>query len=168
IRKVYLTNSPPKFSITMQRMSDAAGTISSVRVAVVPGPGQSGLLRRLREDGSPDGDVAAVPDLAAAIGEYEQKAAPRWVWPSTAGPYQRLLRGGVRVARCHDVALADALILGRDAALGADREANREDGLSPGARADAARALLQAPSAADAAEAAREAGQQGLFDVTDG
>jgi hypothetical protein len=134
-----------------------------VRVAVVPGPGQSGLLCWLREDGSPDGDVVEVPDLVAAIGDYEQNGGARWVWPSTPGPYQRLLRGGVRVARCHDVALADALILGRDAALGADRE----DGLSPGARADAARALLQSSSAADAAQAAREAGQQGLFDITE-
>lgn len=134
-----------------------------MRVAVVPRPGQSGLLCRLREDGSPDGDVVEVPDLVAAIGDYEQNGGARWVWPSMAGPYQRLLRGGVRVARCHDVALADALILGRDAALGADRE----DSLSPGARADAARAVLQASSAADAAEAEREDGQQGLFDMTE-
>ena len=132
----------------------------------MPGPGQSGLLRRLREDGSPDGDAAAVPDLAAAIGEYEQKAAPRWVWPSTAGPYQRLLRGGVRVARCHDVALADALILGRDAALG-----DREEGLSSGARADEARVLLQTWAATETAEVTvvggQGAGQQGLFDLAE-
>jgi len=134
-----------------------------VRVAVVPGPGQSGLLCWLREDGSPDGDVVEVPDLVAAVGDYEQNGGARWVWPSTAGPYQRLLRGGVRVARCHDVALADALILGRDAALGADLE----DGLSADARADAGRALLQASSTAAAAEPVRQAGQQGLFDITE-
>ena len=140
-----------------------------MRVAVVPGPGRSGLLRWLREDGSPDGDVVEVPDLVAAIGDYEQNGGARWVWPSTAGPYQRLVRGGVRVARCHDVALADALVLGRDAARGAGGPNSdaRPVGLSSGARADAARALLQAFSAADAGENARQAGQQGLFDLTE-
>ena len=59
-----------------------------------------------------------VDDLAAAVLEHEHNAEPRWVWPSAALVYQRLLRAGVRVARCHDVALADALIRGRDAALG--------------------------------------------------
>jgi DNA polymerase family A len=136
-----------------------------VRVAVVPGPGRSGLLRRLRDDGSPDGDVAEVTDLVAAIREHEQNGGARWVWPSTAGPYQRLLRGGVRVARCHDIALADALILGRDAALGGLDTPS--DGSRPDARADEARAGLRASDAADAVEAAREAGQQGLFDITE-
>jgi len=125
-----------------------------VRVAVVPGPRQSGLLCWLREDGSPDGDVVKVPDLVAAIRDHEQNGGARWVWPSSAGPYQRLLRGGVCVARCHDVALADALILGRDAALGA----------APDEQDDAARALLRACRAADAAEAASRADQQALFD----
>ena len=59
-----------------------------------------------------------VDDLAAAVLEHEHNAESRWVWPSAALVYQRLLRAGVRVARCHDVALADALIRGRDAALG--------------------------------------------------
>ena len=59
-----------------------------------------------------------VDDLAAAVLEHEHNAESRWVWPSAALVYQRLLRAGVRVARCHEVALADALISGRDAALG--------------------------------------------------
>ena len=59
-----------------------------------------------------------VDDLAAAVLEHEHNAEPRWVWPSAALVYHRLLRAGVRVARCHEVALADALISGRDAALG--------------------------------------------------
>jgi len=135
----------------------------------VPGPGRSGLLRWLREDGSSDGDVVEVPDLVGAIRDYEQNGEARWVWPSTAGPYQRLLRRGVRVARCHDVALADALILGRDAARGAGSPNSdaRPDGLSSDARPDAARALLRAFSAADAGENARQAAQQGLFDLTE-
>jgi len=129
-----------------------------VRVAVVPGPRESGLLRRLGEDGSPEGDVVEVADLVAAVREYEQNAAPRWVWPSTTEPYQRLLHSGVRVARCHDVALADSLILGRDAAFGPDTALGR----------DAARALLKTSVNADAAEAMLgTASQQWLFDLTE-
>ena len=129
-----------------------------MRVAVVPGPRESGLLRRLSEDGSPEGDVVEVADLVAAVREYEQNAAPRWVWPSTTEPYQRLLHSGVRVARCHDVALADSLILGRDAAFGPDTALGR----------DAARALLKTSVNADAAEAMLgTASQQWLFDLTE-
>ena len=134
-----------------------------MRVAVVPGPGQSGLLRWLREDGSPEGDAVEVPDLVTAIRDYERNGGARWVWPSAAGTYQRLLRRGVRVARYHDVALADALILGRDAALGL----SGADRLGPEARVAAARALLQASAAADAAWTAGQAAQQGLFDITE-
>ncbi|MGI9005639.1 MAG: hypothetical protein ACR2FU_05485, partial [Streptosporangiaceae bacterium] len=96
-----------------------------MRVAVVPGPGRSGLLCGLREDGSPDGEPLAVPDLTAAIAARENgtareadPAGPRWVWASAASVYPRLLEAGVRVARCHDVLLADALLTGRDSALG--------------------------------------------------
>jgi DNA polymerase-1 len=135
-----------------------------VRVAVVPGPRESGLLRRLGEDGSPEGDVVEVADLVAAIREHEQNAAPRWVWPSTTEPYQRLLRSGVRVARCHDVALADSLILGRDAAFGPDTAFGPDAAFGR----DAARALLKASVNADAAEAMLgTASQQWLFDLTE-
>jgi len=129
----------------------------------VPGPGQSGVLRWLREDGSPEGDAVEVPDLVTAIRDHERRGGARWVWPSAAGTYQRLLSCGVRVARCHDVALADALILGRDAALGL----SGADRLGPEAGAKAARALLRASAAADAAWAAGDAAQQGLFDITE-
>jgi DNA polymerase family A len=110
-----------------------------VRVAVVPGPGRSGLLRELGEDGSPAGPPVQVADLAAAVREREEAGEPRWVWPSAALAYQPLLRADLRVARCHDIALADALFSGRDAALGAT------DVAGPGAApALAARAVLRA------------------------
>ena len=38
----------------------------------------------------------------------------RWVWASAAGCYPDLLAAGVRVARCHDIALVEGLLLGRD------------------------------------------------------
>ena len=57
------------------------------------------------------------PDLPAAVAGYERSAddgGVRWVWPSGAELYPALLRAGVRVARCHDVALAERLLLGRE------------------------------------------------------
>ena len=90
-----------------------------VRVAVVPGPGRSGLLCALREDGSPDGDPKVVQDLAGAIAARQvSDAGTRWVWASAAASYPQLLQAGVRVARCHDVLAADRLIRARDEALG--------------------------------------------------
>lgn len=41
----------------------------------------------------------------------------RWVWADTAAIYPALLRAGVRVERCHDVALTEALLLGREGRL---------------------------------------------------
>jgi hypothetical protein len=57
------------------------------------------------------------PDLPAAVAGYERSAGDgdvRWVWPCGPEVYPALLRAGVRVARCHDVALAERLLLGRE------------------------------------------------------
>jgi hypothetical protein len=113
-----------------------------VRVAVVPGPpgvGQGGLLRELDEAGRPVSDPVEVPDLAVAVRRYEQAGGVRWVWSSALGLYTELLRAGVRVARCHDVALADALLTARDDALS---QVAQPDGVL-----DASRALLRAADA---------------------
>ncbi|HEU5419788.1 MAG TPA: bifunctional 3'-5' exonuclease/DNA polymerase [Streptosporangiaceae bacterium] len=136
-----------------------------MRVAVIPGPGRSGMLCPLTgedagagalagravaasapvadglaasaasprqavagldaaepltaepEAGAP-GAARQVPDLASAIAEYEQAGDVRWVWPATAELYPALLRAGVRVARCHDIALTEALLLGREGSAG--------------------------------------------------
>jgi hypothetical protein len=153
-------------------VSDAAGTISYVRVAVVPGHGQSGLLLELMDDGSPAGDRVEVPDLIAAVREQEEAGGARWVWPSAAGVYQRLLHGEVRVARCHDVALAEALISGRDAALATGNAGRGGVGEAEAERLERARDLLHASGrvAANTEGAARpfgtggQADQQALFD----
>src|SRR5690606_305106 len=64
------------------------------------------------------GDPRRVPDLAAAVREREAAArgrgpaaAPRWLWSSTAAVYPPLLSAGVRVGRCHDLELTEALLL---------------------------------------------------------
>ncbi len=81
-----------------------------------------------------------------AIAEYERAGGDgiRWVWSSTAQVYPALLRAGVRVGRCHDAALAEALLAGRDAgardraAVGhaASDPAAREDGIADDRAAD--------------------------------
>jgi DNA polymerase family A len=50
------------------------------------------------------------------VARYERSGdgSLRWVWPSGADLYPALLRAGVRVGRCHDVTLAERLLLGRE------------------------------------------------------
>jgi hypothetical protein len=95
-------------------LSDPCSTIECVRVAVVPGAESAGLLCQLGSGGVPDGPVERVADLAAAIAERDRRDQVRWVWPATAACYPPLLRAGVRVARIHDVALTEALLLGSE------------------------------------------------------
>ncbi len=73
------------------------------------GPAGGAWLRRLDDAGQPLAPAQWTPDLAAAL-----RAAPdaRVLWASTADCYPRLLRAGVRVARCHDLELTEALLLG--------------------------------------------------------
>ncbi|MFC4051894.1 bifunctional 3'-5' exonuclease/DNA polymerase [Actinomadura syzygii] len=92
-----------------------------MRVAVGEDGRGGGALRVLTEDGVADGPVHRVPDLVAAVAERERDGAPRWVWPSTARLYPRLLRAGVRVARCHDLELVESLLLGHAGRYGEPR-----------------------------------------------
>jgi DNA polymerase-1 len=75
-----------------------------------------GLLCELSADGSQPGRRVTATDLCRAVADYERSGdgSIRWVWPSGADLYPALLRAGVRVARCHDVTLAERLLLGRD------------------------------------------------------
>ena len=135
----------------------------------MPGPGKSGLLRELGDDGVPAGPVVALADLADAVREYERNGQTRWVWPSAALVYQRLLRAGVRVARCHDVALAAELIRGRDAWTADSARHGVDDARGPGhdaqTRLAEARAVLRTAQAdwgaADAAGDLSDAGTWG-------
>jgi DNA polymerase-1 len=123
-----------------------------VRVAVAPGPGQSGLLCELGEDGSRHGPSVLAKDLIAAVREYERSGSVRWVWSATAQDYPALLLGGVRAARCHDVTLTEALLLSRDGQPAQERQAA------------AAWAGLRGAQAARRQMAERDATQEALFE----
>ncbi|WP_045746977.1 bifunctional 3'-5' exonuclease/DNA polymerase [Actinoplanes rectilineatus] len=87
-------------------------------VAVTADPGGAGGLLADLTDGGPP---RRVPDLAAVVAEREAAEHPRWVWASTADVYPALLRAGVRVARCHDLELTEALLSGHDGRWGEPR-----------------------------------------------
>ncbi|HEV2452172.1 MAG TPA: bifunctional 3'-5' exonuclease/DNA polymerase [Streptosporangiaceae bacterium] len=53
-------------------------------------------------------------DLPGFLGRLERTGRVRWIWAAAAECYPELLRRGVRLARCHDVALVEALLLSRD------------------------------------------------------
>ncbi|HET8661915.1 MAG TPA: bifunctional 3'-5' exonuclease/DNA polymerase [Micromonosporaceae bacterium] len=81
-------------------------------VAVVPDGTGGGWCVQLPAGGHPGGEPWHAADLAAEVAARERRDAPRWVWPATATSYPPLLRAGVRVGRCHDVELTEALLLG--------------------------------------------------------
>ncbi|SER67976.1 DNA polymerase-1 [Actinokineospora terrae] len=77
-----------------------------VRVVVVPGAEGAGRAQL------PGQDPVDVPDLAGWMADLERRHAPRWVLPSLDEAYPALLRAGVRLGRCHDLALVEAILLG--------------------------------------------------------
>ena len=85
-----------------------------VRMVLAPGSGGSGLVGRLRDDGTLDGAPVRAPDLAAAVAASERAGGVRWVWRAGRVLYPAFLAAGVRVARCHDVELVSAVLSGHD------------------------------------------------------
>ncbi|MEH0822599.1 bifunctional 3'-5' exonuclease/DNA polymerase [Micromonospora sp. CPCC 205739] len=102
-------------------MSQGRGRIASVLVAVVADERGGGVLQPLDAQGRPAGAAEAVVDLAAAVAAREAADHPRWVWASGVALYPALLRAGVRVERCHDVELTEALLLGHAGRWGEPR-----------------------------------------------
>ena len=90
-----------------------------MRVAVAAGPGRTALLKELADDGSGQRAGVLLNDLPDAVASYTRSGPVRWVWADTAQTYPALLRAGVRVDRCHDVRLVEALLAGRDGWPGA-------------------------------------------------
>ena len=92
-----------------------------MRVAVVVDADGGGLLQAVADDGTPQGPPEPVRDLAAAVAERERAGRPRWVWAATGEVYPGLLRAGVRVERCHDLALTEGILLAADGRWGEPR-----------------------------------------------
>jgi DNA polymerase I len=92
-----------------------------VLVAVVADERGGGVLCPLDPAGRPAGPTEVVTDLTAAVAAREVAEHPRWVWSGSASVYPALLRAGVRVDRCHDVELTEALLLGHAGRWGEPR-----------------------------------------------
>lgn len=71
------------------------------------------------EGGAPVGPASWPVSLARAVATSDP--ATRWVWPDAVATYRPLLEAGVRVGRCHDLALTEALLLGYDGRWGQPR-----------------------------------------------
>ncbi|MEV1333834.1 bifunctional 3'-5' exonuclease/DNA polymerase [Micromonospora costi] len=141
-------------------MSYGRGRITFVLVAVVAAEGGGGVLCPLDAAGRPTGPPEPVADLAAAVAARERVEHPRWVWASGAAIYPGLLRAGVRVERCHDVELTEALLLGHAGRWG-----------EPRSLAAAWARLTGAPVPADPLPRPAEPpglGQDALFDTPSG
>ncbi|MDQ3405195.1 MAG: bifunctional 3'-5' exonuclease/DNA polymerase [Actinomycetota bacterium] len=77
---------------------------SRARLAVVPT--HAGAARARVLDGP--GESIDIPNLASWM---SQSRTQRWVLPSTEEVYPALLRAGVRIERCHDLGLAEGILL---------------------------------------------------------
>ena len=78
----------------------------------------------LADDGTKVGPVetvATTAELAAVVARREAADAPRWLWTATGAIYPRLLQAGVRVGRCHDLELTEALLSGHAGRWGEPR-----------------------------------------------
>ncbi|MDM4719763.1 bifunctional 3'-5' exonuclease/DNA polymerase [Micromonospora sp. WMMA1363] len=104
-------------------MSHRRGRITFVLVAVVADELGGGVLQLLDAAGRPTAPPEPVANLAAAVADRERAGRPRWVWASAATIYPALMRAGVRVDRCHDVELTEALLLGHAGRWGEPRAA---------------------------------------------
>ncbi len=76
---------------------------------------------RVLPDGADPGTPEKVRDLAAWMARMEAEHRPRWVLPSTEALYPELLAAGVRLGRCHDLALAEGILLAHEERPGRPR-----------------------------------------------
>ncbi|WP_032403155.1 bifunctional 3'-5' exonuclease/DNA polymerase [Rhodococcoides fascians] len=80
-----------------------------MKVVLVP-RGEQAVLTYLDDDCAIRGVPTVVEDPAAAVADLEASERPRWVWEDTSRIYPRLLERGIRVRRCHDLALVGAIL----------------------------------------------------------
>jgi DNA polymerase-1 len=122
-------------------------------VLVSPEPEGAGRLRVLDPSSSETLSDHNTADLAGWIARYEAAHQPRWVFPAADELYPALLDAGVRVSRCHDLTLAEGILLAHAGLHGTPRNP-----LAAWAR------LHGAPEPPDRPPPARDA-QPALFDT---
>jgi DNA polymerase-1 len=88
-------------------------------VAVMPDGAGGARVRDLDDEGRPTGPERESGDLVGFV--RSRRDSVRWLWPSTAEAYPPLVRAGVRVDRCHDAELTEALLLGHEGRWGQPR-----------------------------------------------
>ena len=81
----------------------------------------SGSVQHLAADGVAQADPVPHPDVRAAIGAIEAAEGPRWIFEDAMADYPAVLKAGLRVRRCHDLALTEALLQGYDGQWGSPR-----------------------------------------------
>ncbi|MBA3338293.1 MAG: bifunctional 3'-5' exonuclease/DNA polymerase, partial [Geodermatophilaceae bacterium] len=93
----------------------------NVAVLAVFDEAGGGLLQRIDARGAADAEPVPHRDLIEAIRRREAVEAPRWVLADTMADYPGVLAAGVRVRRCHDLALTEGLLEGYDGRWGTPR-----------------------------------------------
>ncbi|WP_436494829.1 bifunctional 3'-5' exonuclease/DNA polymerase [Actinokineospora sp. HUAS TT18] len=78
-----------------------------MRVIVVPEGEGTARARVLDEPGAP----IAIPDVAAWMAERQRETDVRWIIPAADELCPALLAAGVRLGRCHDLSLAEGILL---------------------------------------------------------
>jgi DNA polymerase-1 len=126
-----------------------------VRVAVVAGPDGGCWASESAGDEAGHGRNVWQENFPAVVAARERAGDVRWVWAASSDLYPPLLHAGVRVERCHDVALTEALLLAREGRSG-------EPASLSGAWARLRGAAVPAQAAPRSA-----AGQAALFELAD-
>lgn len=145
--------------IAAASVPDGSAAPAPVAVALAPQPDGSALLCDLAADGARLAPAVRHQDLSSAVADRERSGGVRWVWPAVAGCYPNLLSAGVRVARCYDIALVEALLLGRDG-----RHGEAATLAAAWARLRGEQVPRQAAAASGGAQAALPVAQQALFE----
>ncbi len=114
----------------------------NVVVTVVAVAGR--VLQHLDEAGRPVAEPVEISAWPAQAAEIEERDSPRWLWANTEEAYTPLLKAGVRLKRCHDVELAEALLLAHEGRYGEPRSVNAAYARLTGAPVPADQPLRQA------------------------
>jgi DNA polymerase-1 len=89
--------------------------MQGVLIAVVPAAravGGDHWYRLMGDDGMPAGPPRTGD--ASVLAAVERDHRPRWIFDATIEVYPALLSAGLAVQRCHDIALTERILLGRE------------------------------------------------------